>query len=392
MNKSKNQGLFNNLKDIETPILFFISLVLSTILIFINTNYNFILGILPSIVVILYSVILYLLQNNYNRILSQNEKDSPYFIGFTLTLVALGYIFFNLRTMFNSEFEKVPQVLLTGIAISITTTIAGVIGRYSIIVSDPRANKQAKLLTLFSNQTEEALAKYINAQEQLIKMVEDFKIESEEVYDDLEDIQVRVIDKLKKLDSQINEQLVIVNNNLKGSLEFYENGINGLNERIQKLTSIIDSLSTEAQKTNLTDSLFGNLEKFNEESQRVFKSIEVLVDDFSKDISSMQSIIKDNNENIYDMNKEVLESLKNSIINIREESIITNDSIDKLNDNTLSFTRTLKNSEQNISEIVNRTMNNIENGVGRTQQDLNAIDQLLNDFIKVMQKNLNHRA
>ncbi|HYX07109.1 MAG TPA: hypothetical protein VE912_10295 [Bacteroidales bacterium] len=392
MDKPVTFRLLNKIEDIETSYLFFATLGVSTILIFINLNFNFWIGLLPCIIVFIYSTILFLLQKNHNRIFSQNEKDSPYFIGFTLTLISLGYIFFNLRSLFESDFDKVPQILLTGIVIAITTTIAGLIGRYSIIVSDPKANKQAKLLTIYSNQTEEALSKYINAQEQLIQMVNDFKNESEEVYNDLENIQVQVINKLKKLDSELDSQLTRIGNSLSGSFDFYENEIDNLNERVQKLSSVLENLTAQAEKTNITDSLFGNLKQFNKNSQDVFESVELSIENFSKDINSFHSVVTQNNQNLYQVNKEVLNSLKNAVVSIRQETALTNDSIDQLNSNVDSFAKILKNSEGEIAQTVNSTINKIENGVSRTQRDLNAIDALLDDFIKTVQKHLNHRV
>jgi len=81
------------LLKINTYVFFIVFLFIAIVFVFIKIgNY----GIwIPSICVLAYGLILFLFQVRNEKILLDQEKDSPYFMGFMLTLIALLYVFIS---------------------------------------------------------------------------------------------------------------------------------------------------------------------------------------------------------------------------------------------------------------------------------------------------------
>lgn len=127
---------------------------------------------IPALLVGGYSLVLWRAQETRAWVLSETLKDSPYYLGFLLTQIALVQTFMS----YSSDGQAVGglDAVTFGIATALSTSIVGLIFRQIVILTDPIAIRRRSTLELLERQLEERISAYHDAQATFVSLVREF--------------------------------------------------------------------------------------------------------------------------------------------------------------------------------------------------------------------------
>lgn len=124
-----------------------------------------------TLVVLVYGAVLFVQIRQRKIAPTEHVNDSPYFLGFLLTLVALFVSF--------SSFSSVPKTAVTeymirAIGAAIATTIAGLAFRVVLVTTNPIEQKVEELVRSLQDELRINAARFKEAQLELLQLVEDY--------------------------------------------------------------------------------------------------------------------------------------------------------------------------------------------------------------------------
>lgn len=402
--------MIKQLSKIKTYIYFIFFLLIATFFVFIKVS---IYGSwLPSLFVLIYGLLLLMIQHSKEKILIDQEKDSPYFMGFMLTLISLLFIFTtNDEIGINNSF----QTLFESIGIAISTTIVGLFFRYVIVISDNNETKEKELLNILAEQQEKTILSYINAQDNLYMLISSFSENHQKIIEEEFKYHNEYINKINTFNSGLDEKYILmtksyeekaqqINENSSKFSESLSNFYNDLNDNSNNILSIqktftknIENYVEELNSIQLKETikeLTNSIIKTNEEHNNLFKNLKEKIESSSIE-NSLNQLIASINE----INSKTIQTLE-------EYSNISNTSFDEFNKKMQeSFShfenifQTLSNDVNNFGSILDNTGNKIDisinsilqkmkDGIINTNNDIKMIDKLLTDFTKTIENNI----
>lgn len=396
------------LSKVGSNILFILFLLLSTASIF--SRINEIRVYCPAILVAGYGILLLLQQKS--KALSYNEKDSPYFLGFTLTLIAL------LKTFIEcSSTSATSPIIFEGIGIAISTTIVGLVFRYIIIISDSREKKQTELLNILAEQQEKTIISYTNAQEGLLSLITSFHKHHQKIIEEELEHHNKFITAVENMRMKLSETYSNLARDSKGTAELLKNEFDLMTQSLSKLSDNFNESNKKFQAVQNT--FINNIENVNEQLKSIDSktSIQTLQNSFSNISGELQNLFTKIDENLNDFSENLINSSNNIDKNIvssissadqRFQNIIQNfektfesvntnissnftefnKSIKGLSEQTESFVDVLKNAKGNISSSTNEILDNMKKSIEKTSDDLKIIDLLLTDFTNTVKKHI----
>jgi len=130
---------------------------------------------IPVAVILIYGGILWFAQWQYKVFLTLTDKNSPYFMGFLFTLIAL----FNL---FAKSTEAITtKILFTNLSIALITTIVGLVIRQIIHGSTTVPGSELESMRTLREHLQESLEDYNEAQSRILNLLEDYSINKNEI-------------------------------------------------------------------------------------------------------------------------------------------------------------------------------------------------------------------
>lgn len=398
--------MLKQLSKIKTYIYFVIFLLIATFFIFkqvsIYSNW------FPSFCVLLYGFLLLIFQNFKVKFLLDQEKDSPYFMGFMLTLISLLYVFVSNSNMANTNsFQK----LFESIGIAISTTIVGLFFRYLIVISDNNETKEKELLHILAEQQEKTILSYINAQDNLYKLISSFSENHQKIIEEELKYHNKYIDKINIFNSGLDEKYILMTKSYEEKAKQIDDNSSQFSDALSNFYNVISDNSNKiiSIQSTFTKNIDNYVQELN--SMQLKESIKELTN----------SIIMTNNEhnNLFSNLKKKIESssieaslnqLLSSITEINTKTIktleeynnLSNTSFDdfnsKMQDSFSNFEnifKTLSNDIDSFSSVLDKTGNKIDSSIGEvlqkmkdgiinTNNDLKLIDKLLTDFTKAI--------
>ncbi|MBC8527423.1 MAG: hypothetical protein ISS28_03145 [Candidatus Cloacimonetes bacterium] len=396
------------ISKISPIILFVLFLLLSTASIF--SGIYKIRVYFPAILVAGYGILLLLQQKS--KALSYHEKDSPYFLGFTLTLIAL------LRTFIEcSSVSVTSTIIFEGIGIALSTTIAGLIFRYIIIISDIRERREKELLNILAEQQEKTIISYTNAQAGLLDLITSFHEHHQKIIEEELEHHDKFITTIDNMGMELNKTYSNLAQDTEKNAKLLKDQFDFMTQSLNKL---VNNISESDEKFKNAQSAFiNNIENYNEQltSIDLKTSIETVQNSFGDISTKLQSLfnkidenLKDFGENLNNQSNNIDESITNSILsaNKRFQNIIQNfnttlesvntsissnftefnKAVQGLSEQTESFGNVLKNAKDNISSSTSEILRDMKKGIEKISNDLKIIDLLLTDFTDTVKKHI----
>ncbi|MCD4817160.1 MAG: hypothetical protein K8S23_00535 [Candidatus Cloacimonetes bacterium] len=400
----------NKIEKISTSYIFVFVLFLSVTLIFNKiTNYG---QWLPSIMVLIYGLTLLFFQNIGSKTLLNQEKDSPYFMGFILTLVALLHILvFYKEVMDSGNFH----FLFEGIGVAISTTIVGLSMRYLIVVTDSSQKTEKKLLQILAEQQEKTILSYTNAQDSLFKLISSFSENHQQIINKEMEYHNNYIENVQKFSKDLSNIYGNLNSdcinksqsikesekNIKNSLMNFVSMIDNCTQKIGDTKNTIADSVGEFAASIKTENVLESMQNLSSSIQSITSNYTRLFDTFKNRIESidLDNSLKNIVLNIDKINSKTIDTLEKHIeltngINsdfdkkANERFSSFDNSFDKLIKQTTNFGNILDSTSGNVNIAIKEVIEDLKNGIIKTDMDLKIIDKLLTDFTNVVTKHI----
>jgi hypothetical protein len=383
--------------------------------------------VLPMIV-LAYTGLLYYSQNYHFLSLSQEIKNSPYFLGFLFTLACLVQIFFNIRLGENIETGQILNQLIHQIGTALLTTICGLIGRFFIISQNGVENEKNKLWNDTTTELKENAWAYQNSQRNLLNLVEDFTTFHQQILDTEEKSSKKHIAVLSETTATLERLSKDYPEKVETFLSFFSTIQNNVQDFLENILPVIHSDLTKGTSVQLEK----YYKQFSDSAESVFqnmgenfKKLESKNDQFIESVQSTFKKIPDIHQNILNNSASKLkvfqdQYLKNFETAFTAVSQDTAESSDKMKETvkhveqcnqvfTGSFTKNLEAAGDNLkklsdqSNLVQTANNDVFNSLNDQaanfdqvlgkrlntfQSEIKQIDQLIDSFIEVTRKKI----
>lgn len=340
-----------------------------------------------SACVIFYSLLLIIAQNKYYVSLSQESKDSPYFIGFLFTYVAILNIFFRL-----SDDNVQITFLVSQIGSKLLTTILGLIARQYLISSDPVTDHHNRIFQQATEELKENVAAYRIAQEKLINLIDNFTSKQEEVMLHVHDASVEHLSALTESTNALT----------KLSRQYppkIKNLLSGLDEVVVKIEEVAKKTIPELNdsfRDKINSRIENEYTNFNLMIENISKRIDDQVISISTKVDNLDSVIGNLSVQFTKCNNILSDGI---IIRLKEIENKLNDTVGIINnghqstelikDATLVFLNNINDQISKIDKSVTELNDTNINRIRLFSQEINAIDSLIDQFIETTKRRLN---
>jgi hypothetical protein len=178
--------------------LFFVAFIISLLLIFSRLGAPW----SPSVPVVAYGLLLFYAQAWFYVALNGTIKDSPYFLGFTLTLVALLQVLSAIKPPVPGE----PSISLTKeIGAAILTTVTGLFMRQLLLSRDPSEEAKDSVFQSLATEIRERTVDFHQSQKQFVALVQEFVSSRETLFSDEEKAFARYVERLEATGTRLGE-------------------------------------------------------------------------------------------------------------------------------------------------------------------------------------------
>lgn len=133
--------------------------------------------LVPAVLVVAYTVVLRVGRNEAERPLSDTLRDSPYYLGFLLTQVALVALFLRFRPELAADLTRLSQ----GLATALSTSIVGLIARQVVVLTTPRRHRRESELELGEGPLRLTIADYQSSQKDFVSFLDEFLTQREQL-------------------------------------------------------------------------------------------------------------------------------------------------------------------------------------------------------------------
>ena len=150
----------------------------------------------PIALVFLYGLILLRAQTRHLTQLSAFTKDSPYFLGFVLTLIALVWIFRDLSRPDTGD-EQFVSSLFDGSAAALGTTVAGLVLRQWLHACDRLEDDRDEIFQTMACELRDHATHFAGSQRRLVALISEFTDSRETMLNQEERIFAEYIKRLR---------------------------------------------------------------------------------------------------------------------------------------------------------------------------------------------------
>jgi hypothetical protein len=320
--------------------LFIFALVFSAILIFAGWGKPY----SPSLPVFIYGLLLVVSQEYYYVQLGPTVKDSPYFLGFILTLVEIVDIL-----LVGFPQENTNGFLFKEVGAAILTTVAGLFMRQILLASDPSEETQDRIFRTIAEEVRKDTVEFHNTQTMFVKLIREFVQTREQMFSEEEKAFAQYIKAFK--DSSVKLA------NLPKRAESLLGALEDSGSRISQIVSALETGLNEAADSyrrdvdNVRGSFIAAREQFNAEATSLGKTLNTTIatlNDYASKLSQTAS-----------SSARISEDLGNSVSGLSAQ-------IGSVHDRIEHFATDL----------------------GRIASDLKAIDQIVDELVIILRDKL----
>lgn len=250
----------------------------------------------PSIPVALYGLALYGAQKQHYVHHGPTVRDSPYFLGFILTLVAL------LRVL--SEFGAPAagarprlESFVVEIGAAILTTIVGLFFRQFLLSTDPLEAAQDKALQSFADRLRKQSGALLQAQADFAALASEFAKAHEHIWHDEEAAYKKYITGLQKgaetlsiVAQEYPAKLRDLHATVANSAERFGNGIDSATLALAKLRSELEA-AIRGQSTDLAAAMNSLAHSFGGETRELTAIMRATSQDLQREGPALVSVL-----------------------------------------------------------------------------------------------------
>ncbi len=376
---------------------------------------------IATISVVIYSLILLVAQFKYHILLSQENKNSPYFLGFILTMWCLFNIFINIKKVEPATFGA---IVIPQIGAAMLTTIVGLFMRHFLTSGSAEVSEQEKIFKAATDDLKENVIAYKMAQVKLINLIDEFVASHQQMMEQIGiaskehlNLLSESSDALAKLGrqypSKINKMLDGFDEIVRKLEIFSNNTIPSVDQKIKEdisanMTTIVTNFANFSRSlfTEIGNSLSGlrkNISEISSTYTFAFKELPTLQSNLLSETekqllgykSSVFDLLKQNTQSVAEQFTQVKDNL-GTISNVLTDcNVLINDGFKKSLEQTsinighlsLAVEKVIKCADD-MEQSVQETHRSISNHAQLLTNEINEIDKLVETFIEIMKRRL----
>ena len=312
--------------------LFFLALSLGALC----TWFDAFLPWLPAIFVLAYGGVLLYAEKALLVSHSETTKNSPYFLGFLLTLIALFAVFY---TRPPERADLAWGFLVRQLGSALLTTIVGLAVRQSLFAYAPAQQEEDKFFRTIEEELRRSASQFRKTQDDFVQLLQEFIATREVLFSEEEKASRRYVENLTRAITVFDQVYDGYPKQISSTLSKFAKRVDVLAKKIEEM----------AEATGRIDST-----AFTEISQRL--------EGFQKATSQVS------NE---------LDNLRHNVVSLRDVA-----------DQFPGRIEQFASDAANRSRVIGTQLGEVIDSIHR---DLQAIDSILSDFVRVIQKHISVR-
>jgi hypothetical protein len=349
------QKFLANLNSQRAFFLFLAALFVGILLVFGGWGKPF----APVLPVIGYGVALIVAQEVYFVQLGPNTGDSPYFLGFILTLIEI----LDVLLIGLPQQDRLGNFLYREIGAAILTTVGGLMARQRLISNDTAAEAQDRIFRRIADEVRKDIGEFHQTQKIFVGLIREFTQTREEMFSEEEKafaeylkalrdgalklgaLPKRVETTLTALDasgSRIAQITAQLEKTLQESVSTYQAGVQGLVAAFSTGRTLLDSECASLAKTigNVANGLSGHTTTLGQMSSSAAQAVA----DFQKVVAEFSSSFGAGKKDI----EIIVKDLQRIAADLAAVDQIADDLIRVLRDHITSFDKALSQNERTI--------------------------------------------
>lgn len=202
--------------------------------------------------VVLYGALLAYSQTRLFVYLNGTLKDSPYFLGFILTLVALSKLFAEIGA---SGIGK-PARLVSAVGEAILATVVGLVVRHLLFSLDASDSSRDEAFQTVMDSVRKNASDFQTAQQQLVQLVREFTTSRETLFDAERAAHVRFVAsvtdttaRLGDLERAWPDRLQTLDQSISGTTKLFDESTKTVSSALARMTTDAQNASSSLSKT-----------------------------------------------------------------------------------------------------------------------------------------------
>ncbi|MDA2935014.1 hypothetical protein MYX82_11835 [Acidobacteria bacterium AH-259-D05] len=366
------QGYLSELTPNRVLLLFVIALVAGSTVLVANVGGPFVVAVGTGAIVFAYGIVLFYSQTYLFVGLRPPVKNSPYILGFILTLVAFFNIFFKAEwSVVTRGIDIDPSLLVGQVGGALLSTIVGLGMRQVIVISDPQEKVLSEVYDEIAEQIRTHWSEFSDAQKGFVGLIKEFLGTKEKLFSQETEAFKRYVTNLQDLsttlarfEKQHSAHWEKITNQMAQSLKkVHEQASESLTQSQQIRTGIQDSVKKFQQlieqNTSALERQVQSLDNWNQRVERITK-------DTSQSVDALSHTVKAVNSHFTELGQ-------------KSKALVTD--FDQFKDRFVGTLSNLSSSTRNVSDQTTHWMK-------ETAKDLQAIDSILDEVAEVLKDKL----
>jgi hypothetical protein len=335
---------FSRLNSQRAFILFSIALAAGACLIFANVWKP----VGPAIPVFVYGAVLVAAQRIYLIQFDPHLKDSPYFLGFILTLFEI----------FDIVLKGFPQqttdkLLFNEIGAGILTTAIGLLMRQLLLANDRSEETQDRIFRSLVDEIRRDVVDFHNTQKLFVKLLKEFAQTREQMFSDEEKVSAQYLNALKNAAQRIGE----IPSDVEGAM-------NMLRESGGRIADAAISLDSDLTTT---------IANFRSNLEAIGESFTITRNRISDELDAFAQTINSANDRISSVSASA-----------EKGSLVAEGAANRFGASVDGFTSKVNDAGVKLQRL--------SEDLSRIAADLNEIDQITDDLIRILRERIDMLA
>lgn len=242
--------------------LFFLAFLLGAVSIW----FNFLLPWLPAIWVLVYGLVLFYAGKFLLVSHSEVTKNSPYFLGFLLTLTSLFAAFYRLTP---SDVELAWSYLIRQLGSALLTTLVGLPFRQFLFAYAPAQQEQDEFFRTLEEELRRSASQFRKSQTELVQLVQEFVATRESLFSEEEKASKRYVDNLTRAITIFDQAYDGFPKQISSALSGFAKSITSMKKKMEEV-----GRSAQAMDGNAFVDIIQQLDGFRTTTAQVSKELE----------------------------------------------------------------------------------------------------------------------
>jgi uncharacterized phage infection (PIP) family protein YhgE len=351
---------------------------------------------LPLAAVTVYSGLLAISERRYLVELNSTVKDSPYFLGFILTMGALTKIFTDIANAGGNTSAMIPTIVGEAGA-AILATVFGLFGRQVLLSLDLSEQDRDQQFPTLAQQMRESSAEFHRTQRRFIGLVEEFVNVRERLFSQEEAAASKYISHLEEHSRSLEALEREYPSRLAATSGAFEGAVNQLGKSVDAVSrqiAMVSNQSSEVLKSE-TDLLASSLESSRARIEQERQGLQKQVSLASEVFAQLLTILKSTSMDVTTLASQLPTStnaVASGLARIADESVTTNNALAELQGRIRQWSESLVEADRSLANNSSQFTSGLSERAEALRADLSKIDAIVDELVEVLRERMRSAA